>query len=147
MLPSGVDEKWRCGMCYPMAIAISDRLGWPIVTLTVTTTTRPISRTQVVHAWTRAPDGRAFDAAGFFDEGQYVVGLLADRSRWRDKRTEEHPGSAAFLAHLSECYASEYGWERYIDRELPDLILAAATEVERYLVAEVSRDEAPTPAF
>lgn len=128
-----------------MAAAISERFGWPVVTLTVTTTTE-IARSQVVHAWTRAPDGRAFDAAGFFDEEGYVAHLLADTKRWRDRAVVEHAGPAEFMAHLERCYGDEYGWTKYANESMPGLMAEAAIEVERHLVPIIA-ESSPAPAM
>jgi hypothetical protein len=57
-----ISGEWRHGLCYPMACALSDRLGWAVGALVVDMPPAlrgDPARPHVVHAWAVSPDGRA----------------------------------------------------------------------------------------
>jgi hypothetical protein len=134
--PDGVADTWRYGHCYAMAKALAALLDWPVGTLTVTV---PDSRRQdsphVVHAWVRSPDGRAFDAGGFFDEADLHEKFLATTSRkFKDPRIEEHDGAAGFQAYLDASYGPSGFWDAYA-ADFARLVTEATGIAESHLVA------------
>lgn len=139
LLATGVSEEWRHGRCYPMASALSDLLAWPVVTLTVSVRSdhsRTGWRDHVVHAWVRSPDGQGFDAAGFFDEVDAHQAFLGSTGTvWSDARVIEHDDSAAFLAHLAECFP-EAGDP--IHRQQFDAFCQQASELAREHLAHLA---------
>lgn len=110
--PDGVDSRWRHGHCYPMALALSDVLSWPVAALTVTLENGRRGRgPHVVHAWVRAPDGLGFDAGGFFGDDDVRQEFLARTSRkFFDPRIDEFADARAFESYLDACYGHEAEW-------------------------------------
>ncbi len=145
--PEGVDESWRHGRCYAMAKALTDLLGWPVATLAVTLDPGHRSHfcsDHVVHAWVRAPDGRGFDAGGFFDEAD-LPGQFLERTgrKFSNVRIEEFADRRAYEAHLEDVFGSDPHWARFA----PDLdkITEEAMEVARDLLVPVAEAGVAAP--
>jgi len=146
--PEGVSRDWRHGDCYAMAMALSEALGWPVATLSVTLA--PCSRRHagctdhVVHAWVRAPDGRSFDAGGFFDDADLHGTFLDHPTRkFSDVRVEEFADVPAFRRHLDATFGGNEEWHAFAPHLERRRTVALAIAEERIVptVAGVS----PTP--
>lgn len=113
-------EKWRYGLCYPMAIALGRHTGWPVKALVVDAQ-RSAWRPHVVHAWVEAPCGTAYDGAGSFDALQMRDELLdPTRNNWRNERLESCD-SDGFLALLGKCSGPHWVEDRkWLEKMIPD---------------------------
>lgn len=71
-------EEWVHGRCYPFALALHERTGWPMRGLTaVRNGNRGV---QIAHLWILRPDGTAMDAGGSFDEAELTEDFLRHES-------------------------------------------------------------------
>ncbi len=141
---------WRHGRCLPMAKALTDLLGWPVATLTVTldpADRHHLCTDHVVHAWVRSPDGQGFDAAGFFDEADLDGAFLrSTRRKFSNARIEEFADRASFGAHLDHVYGTDPEWAdaaRFLER-----LRIKATDIARDLLvplAEAGPGSRPGP--
>jgi len=146
--PEGVSRDWRHGDCYAMAMALSEELGWPAAALTVTLAAcsrrHPGCSDHVVHAWVRSPDGRAFDAGGFFDEGDLDGEFLSHPSRkFDDVRVEEFADATALRGHLDAVFGGNeewWDWAPHIEAKR-----LKALDVARDLLVPVAGSVAPRP--
>lgn len=108
-------DRFRHGDCYPMAAAMSDRLGWPIRALMVDVPSRGGWGPHVVHAWVTSPDGRACDAGGGVTDEEVVAEYLHEHARkFREPRFATFETSEAFLVELRKCFGNDAEWPWYV---------------------------------
>jgi hypothetical protein len=100
-----IEEILCFGQCYPTAIAMNEALSWPIGALMVDWKERSWLP-HIVHAYLIAPDGRAFDAAGFKSTEEILEHFITpEREReCRNIRFTEYPDADEFVMDLRRCY-------------------------------------------
>lgn len=147
--PEGVDRTWRYGRCYAMALALSERLGWPVGALTVKVIHDPYGRRtsdHVVHAWVEDPDGRFFDAGGFFDEAEVKAYFLENTARrFTDVRVSRFEDGAAFRVHLDSCFGHDPEWWEWSTKRFVDDV-GMAGEAAEFGILDAANGAA-APAF
>jgi len=76
---AALEQIYRFGGCYGMAYALARRLGWRAEALVADMRERRgAPYRHVVHAWVVDPEGRAFDAGGWFDRATLPDDFLAN---------------------------------------------------------------------
>lgn len=138
---TGVARTWRHGHCYPMALALTRALGWPAATLSVTLRN---GRGHIVHAWVRSPDGRGFDAGGFFDEPELVAEFLDTPRPFTAPRVETHADEDAFLGVLRRDFGNEAQWPGIVADYLEPFRRRAEAVIEGIL-EPIALGARPTP--
>lgn len=61
-------ERWIFGLCYPFALALHERTGWPMRGLGAVRSRH--RGEQLAHLWVIRPDGIPLDAGGVLDEAE-----------------------------------------------------------------------------
>ncbi|MCE6958546.1 hypothetical protein LAZ40_05710 [Cereibacter sphaeroides] len=133
-----LEDRYRHGACYEMAIALHRRLGLPIEVLTAfrgkhDTLPHP------AHAWVADPDG-CLDAGGRHARDDILDEFLKGRSdrTIQSARITVFPTEADFLAELKRLYNDDTSWTnwylKHLEREVPKaLAVVDSYVVPRYL--------------
>jgi hypothetical protein len=136
-----LEERFRFGGCYQMAIALADRLGWEVEALVADM--RPRGRApyrHVVHAWVVDPEGRAFDAAGWLDRATLPDDFLGcPRDGYAGSSVVPVGDAGAFRALLVEYYnASSWqpdAWAAHeMDRTMAEMVDEAGRAADDYVI-------------
>ncbi|MBW3243698.1 hypothetical protein KUV57_13580 [Epibacterium sp. DP7N7-1] len=142
-----IEHRYGQGLCYPMAQALHERLGWPIRTLTALPEAG-VTRTHPVHSWVQAPDGRALDVSGFHDEDALVARFLSGHAEETvlSEARETHEDGESYFRFLMGCFGvTEQFDERYRDfREI--MVAEALTVVDDYVLPRNPPSEDADPA-
>lgn len=105
--PEG-SRDWVHGWCYPFALALHERTGWPLRGLTAIREER--RGVQVAHLWCVRPDGSPVDAAGIFDEDALCDDFLdgEEQSTKDSARRVDFADREAFLNFTREAEGDFY---------------------------------------
>lgn len=105
--PKGT-EDWVHGWCYPFALALHERTGWPMRGLTAIRDER--RGVQVAHLWCVRPDGTTVDAAGSFDEDALCAYFLESEDQGTIDSAErmDFPDKDSFMAFTREAEGAYY---------------------------------------
>lgn len=142
-----VEQRYGQGLCYPMAQALHERLGWPIRTLTALPEPGAACG-HPVHSWVQAPDGRALDVSGFHDEDALAARFLSGHAEETisSETRETHQDGESYFRFLMGCFGvTEQFEERY--RDFRDIMVTEAlTVVDDYVMPRNPPSDAHGPA-